>query len=190
VTVRLAARGEDGTPLQWETRLDPAEAVEDDAIARHAGLPKKKLAAAARKLFKDDPRAETLLATLIALHLLAPTEATDPARRAAADKARAYLDHLDDIAKTLLPAARQWCRDRLAAGHPPPALPQRTARRRECGRTWPGLRQGRLQQPQVANAFGAAIAGDLKGVQLEHVLDVEELWRLGSHLASFLSVSS
>lgn len=52
------------------------------------------------------------------------------------------------------------------------------------------LRERRLEQPAIANAVGAAIAGELERVQLEHVLVVEELGRVGCHFASFLSVSS
>jgi hypothetical protein len=52
------------------------------------------------------------------------------------------------------------------------------------------LSQGRLEQAPIAYPIGAAIAGELKRVQFEHVLEVEELGNLARHLASFLSVSS
>ena len=57
----------------------------------------------------------------------------------------------------------------------------------ECGLP---LSQGRLEQAPIAYPIGAAIAGELKRVQFEHVLEVEELGNLARHLASFLSVSS
>lgn len=52
------------------------------------------------------------------------------------------------------------------------------------------LRKRRLEQPAIAHADSATIAGELERVQLEHVLDVEEPGRVGCHFASFLSVSS
>lgn len=40
---------------------------------------------------------------------------------------------------------------------------------------------GRLEQPAVANAIGATVAGNLECLKLEHVLEVEDVGRFVAH---------
>ncbi len=54
-------------------------------------------------------------------------------------------------------------------------------------RLW--LRDGRLEQPTIAQAGRAAVNFELARVDLENIVDFEED-RLDAHLASFRNVSS